>query len=188
MKQNVTGAASNICVWALYLCPWFQRKPSNFLSALGPQSMDTKIIKHSLSFIYSLCNWYFFSFPFSLNFLYWTQTVLYTENDCLSINKTTTATLQSLFLWHFLLFSTLFFSKFFRDSLSCSLLWVFLQLIFSSLSHPTSPYAKKKKTHLITSYTVTSSYAYSKLSMVLTQLICLFGDLFEDLFEYIDKN
>lgn len=101
-----------------------------FLSALGPQSMDTKIIKHSLSFIYSLCNWYLFSFPFSLNFLYWTQTVLYTENDCLSINKITAATLQSLLLWRFLLFSTLFFSESFRDSLSCSLLWVFLQLIF----------------------------------------------------------
>lgn len=164
---------------ALHSCHSSQRKCSNFISASGPQPMDTKIIKHSLSFLYSLCNWYSFPSLFSLNLFYWTQIVLYTENDCLSIKKTATTTLQSLFLWHSLLLSVFLFADSFRDSLPCSLLWVFLQLFFLSYHILLPPLRKKEKDSL--DYFLHS--VYSKLSMVLIQKrICLFGDLIEDLF------
>lgn len=54
LNQNVT--ASRVCMWALQSCSWSQRKLSNFISALGSQSVDYKIIKHSLSISYSLSN------------------------------------------------------------------------------------------------------------------------------------
>lgn len=74
LNQNVT--ASRVCLWALQSCSWSQRKPSNFISALGPLSVDYKIIKHSLSIAYSLSNSHSSSFLLFSPSIYSLKTIL----------------------------------------------------------------------------------------------------------------